>query len=506
MGEGRDTNTEKAQRLNIKAAIAVADTVRTTLGPLGMDKMAVDPQGYFIVSNDGASILRELDVQHPAAQMVIEMSKTQEQECKDGTTSVVVLGGKLLDNALGLLSKGVHPNIICKGYRAASRQCMANLGDLSFTIEDDDDLLTQVAKTAITGKAAEHDIDRVAELCVEAVIRSEGDDSRVKVVSQVGGSLDESHLFDGVILNKEFASTQTLGGKGKILLLNTGLIPPPMHDSMRVQLGSMEAVQQFQMAETRMLVERARAIIELGVTTVFVRDSVHEAVIHTLAQSGIGVVTRVPETDMQAISVLTETPIAHMTEDVDPASLNEATVSENTIGDIRFVSVCVDDAPNVATLVLRGATRQTVDELERAFDDAIGVVAVAYKDKDLLAGGGATYAYLANCGLVNTGTDTRQSLAEREFWDALYAIPITIAENAGHHPLDVRLLLSNDSQTPMTGVDIESGELCDMKDKGVVEPRRVVSQAIQSATEVAIAILRIDDIIGKRGDDAGPSA
>lgn len=498
MGEGRDTNTQKAQQLNIKAAIAVAGTVRSTLGPLGMDKMCVDTQGYFIVSNDGASILRELDVAHPGAQMVVNMSKTQEVECKDGTTSVVVFAGRLLDNALDLLSKGIHPNIICKGFRNASNACLASLDGHAQEIGDDD--LPLIARTAITGKAAEHDIDNVARLCEQAVIRADGDDSKIKVISQVGGSLDESHLFNGVILNKEFASTLALGGEGRIVLLNTGLTPPPMHDSMRVQLGSMEAVQQFQMAETRMLVERARAIIDLGATTVFVRDSVHEAVIHTLAQAGIGVVTRVPETDMQAISKLTNTPIYHMTEDVVEDTLGEAKVSENMIGDIRFVSI-ESESNSVATLVLRGATRQTVDELERAFDDAIGVTAIAYREKKVLPGGGAVYASLARSG--SNQSDTRIGLAEDAFYESLYVIPTTIAENAGHDPLDIELKLKNTDLNPNESVDIETGDIVNMMDLGVVEPLRVVRQAIQSATEVAIAILRIDDIIGKRGEPTG---
>lgn len=498
MGEGRDTNTQKAQQLNIKAAIAVADTVRSTLGPLGMDKMCVDTQGYFVVSNDGATILRELDVAHPGAQMVVNMSKTQEAECKDGTTSVVVLAGKLLENALSLLAKGIHPNIICKGYRNASRTCLEKLPYYVLALDEFE--LSSVAATAVTGKAAEHDIDNVAKLCVEAVTIADGDDSKIKVVSQIGGSLDDSHLFDGVILNKEFASTLALGGEGKVLLLNTGLTPPPMHDSMRVQLGSMEAVQQFQMAETRMLVERARAIVELGVSNVFVRDSVHEAVIHTLATAGIGVVTRVPQTDMEAISKLTGTPVYHMTEDVDADKLCDAIVKENIIGDTRFVSIEGQDA-TVATLVLRGATRQTIDELERAFDDAIGVVAIAYKDRELLPGGGSIYAALAN-ELIDT-SDTRLGLAESSFYESLYSIPTTIAENAGHDPLDA--LLSLKKATVGFSIDIHTGHLIDMANAGIIEPARVVRQAIQSATEVAIAILRIDDIIGKRGESGQDS-
>ena len=506
MGEGRDNNTQKAQQLNIKAAIAVSSTVRSTLGPLGMDKMCVDPQGFFVVSNDGATILRELDVAHPGAQMVVGMSKTQETECKDGTTSVVVLAGKLLENAETLLAKGIHPNVICKGYRHASQRCLNDLEECVITISGKDSaFLGAVAKTAITGKAAEHDINHAVQLCVDSVVRAEGDDSKIKVVSQLGGSLDESHLFDGVILNKEFASTLALGGQGKILLLNTGLTPPPMHDSMRVQLGSMEAVQQFQMAETRMLIERAQAIIDLGVQNVFVREAVHEAVIHTLSQKGIGVITRVPETDLQSISKLTNTPIYHMTEDASLHTLGDATVKENLIGDIRFVSIEVDKVPTVSTLVLRGATRQTVDEYERAFDDAIGVTAIAYRDKKLLAGGGSVYASLAR-NSCDPSVDTRMGLAQNALYDSLYVIPVTIAENAGFDPLDITLALQNSDLKHHEGIDINTGDIIDMAKEGVVEPLRVVRQAIQSATEVAIAILRIDDIIGKRGEEPGQTA
>jgi len=498
MGEGRDTNTQKAQQLNIKAAIAVANTVRSTLGPLGMDKMCVDPRGHFVVSNDGATILRELDVAHPGAQMVVNMSKTQESECKDGTTSVVVLAGKLLENAERLLAKGIHPNAICKGYRAGAKQALDILPDLVL----DDVNLESVASTAVTGKAAEHNMDRVSSLCVKAVTLTEGDESRIKVISQVGGSFDGSYLFDGVILNKEFGSTANPTElKGKILLLNTGLTPPPMHDSMRVQLGSMEAVQQFQMAETRMLVERSRAIVELGVVAVFVRDSAHEAVIHTLAQEGIGLVTRVPTTDLQAIAHLTNSPVYHMTEDALSDGLGEASIIEKEIGDIRYVTIEVDD-PDVVTLVLQGATRQTVDELERAFDDAIGVTALAFRDQLVLAGGGSAYSYISN--EINTSSvlipSGRNRLAVKAFAESLLSVPITIAENAGHNPLDIAIKIE-DELDKHSAPCIETGDIIDMAQTGVIEPYRVVKQSIQSATEVAIAVLRIDDIIGRRGDE-----
>jgi len=460
-----------------------------------MDKMCVDPRGHFVVSNDGATILRELDVAHPGAQMVVNMSKTQEVECRDGTTSVVVIAGKLLENTEGLLVKGIHPNTICNGYRKASQQALRLLDDLKLDEVD----LRAVATTAVTGKAAEQNIEHVAELCVNAIELTKGDESRIKVISQVGGSLDDSHLFDGVILNKEFGSTANPTDlRGGVLLVNTGLTPPPMHDSMRVQLGSMDAVQQFQIAETRMLVERAQSIISLGVVSVFVRDNVHEAVIHTLAQEGIGIVTRVPTTDLQAISHLTGSPIYHMTEDANPDSLGDASVVEKEIGDIRFVTIEVDK-PDVVTLVLRGATRQTVDELERAFDDAIGVSSLAYRDQMVVAGGGSAFSYISHH--INTDIeDGRIRLAVEAYAESLLSIPITIAENAGHNPLDIAIKVEA-CELAHYAPDIESGDMVDMSLEGVIEPYRVVRQAIQSATEVAIAILRIDDIIGRRGDE-----
>ena len=517
MGEGRDTNTQKAQQLNIKAAIAIANTVRSTLGPYGMDKMSVDNQGHFVVTNDGATILRELDVAHPGARMVVDMSKTQEQECKDGTTSVVVLAGKLLENAERLLAKGVHPHVICKGYRQASLTAAQSLNDSRKLKEEysPDEIMLKVAQTAICGKSAElEDATTIAQMVVDAVQLVDGDDSRIKVVSEVGGTFADSKLFDGVVLNKEFASTIKPaydGKKAPIVLLNTGLTPPPMHDSMRVQLGSMAEVQQFQMAEQRMLVERAKALVELGAGYVFCRDGVHEAIIHTLAQQGIGVVSRVPQSDMEAISRLTGQSIYHMTEDIPvdvPCLSLVARVTEHTIGDIRYISVEIDDdnADGVSTLVLRGATRQTVDELERAFDDAIGVTALAYRDNDCLPGAGAPYIHAAKTirgGSKKVGG--RERLAVEAFAESLYCIPVTIAENAGHNALDT-LLLVEEIVLPQWGIDATTGELLNAANAGVIEPKAVVRQVILSATEVANAILRIDDIIGRRGEDTGQTA
>tara|TARA_R110002020_G_scaffold118792_5_gene271376 strand:+ start:6743 stop:8194 length:1452 start_codon:yes stop_codon:yes gene_type:complete len=483
-----------------------------------MDKMSVDNQGHFVVTNDGATILRELDVAHPGARMVVDMSKTQEQECKDGTTSVVVLAGKLLENAERLLAKGVHPHVICKGYRQASLTAVQSLNDSRKLKEEysPDEIMLKVAQTAICGKSAElEDATTIAQMVVDAVTLVDGDDSRIKVVSQVGGTFADSKLFDGVVLNKEFASTikpQWDGKNAPIVLLNTGLTPPPMHDSMRVQLGSMAEVQQFQMAEQRMLVERAKALIQLDAGYVFCRDGVHEAIIHTLAQEGIGVVSRVPQSDMEAISRLTGEPIYHMTEDiplnVDGHTVRYATVTEHTIGDIRYISVEVDDdnADGVSTLVLRGATRQTVDELERAFDDAIGVTALAYRDNDCLPGAGAPYIYAAKT-ILNSSKDVegRERLAIEAFAESLYCIPVTIAENAGHNALDT-LLKVEQINSPRYGIDATTCELIDAVDVGIIEPKAVVRQVVLSATEVANAILRIDDIIGRRGEDTGQPA
>jgi chaperonin GroEL (HSP60 family) len=454
---------------NIRAAKRTVGTVKTTLGPMGMDKMMVDAGGNVIVTNDGATILQELDASHPAAKMVVEAANTQESMCYDGTTSTVVLAGELLGNSELLFNKGLHANVICRGYRQASRWTTEHLETLKVDAKDH---LQNVAKTSITGKALESSIEHVSALCVEAVEKAGGEFDRIRVLCQPG------------------------------VLINTSLSDSKSDDNVQLSLGSAAEYQQYKRQTGRdNWVEKAQQIIGMlpGGGIVFVRDSVNEVVAATLAKQGISLVHRVPESDMTALSKLLNTTIAHTTEDLQEAV--ECDAECKTIGDMKYV--VVKGEGEVTTLILRGATKQTLDETERGFEDALGVVCLAYTTLGVVPGGGSAY--------LNAALHLRQRAAEaggREqmaidaFAEALESIPATIAENAGHDPLDTVLTLRNEHQQGNSdaGPDIENGGACSMIEANVWEPLDLVKQAVQSASEVTISILRIDDIVVKRGE------
>tara|TARA_R100000900_G_scaffold146058_1_gene133994 strand:- start:2528 stop:4024 length:1497 start_codon:yes stop_codon:yes gene_type:complete len=485
---------------NIRAAKRAVNTVKTTLGPMGMDKMMVDGGGNVIVTNDGATILQQLDISHPAARMVVEAANTQENMCYDGTTSTVVLAGELLGNSELLFNKGLHANIICRGYRKASKWATDHLQELRY---DSKDNLLHVASTSITGKALESSMHHVSQLCVDAVENAKGEYERIRVLCQPGASLDDSSCFSGVILHKEFMlPAMPLVPTGKALLLNTGLSDTKSDDNVQLSLGSAAEYQQYKRQTGRdNWVEKAQTVIDLlpegGV--VFVRDTVNEVVAATLTKHNISVVHRIPESDMNGLSKLLNATAAHSTDDLLEAV--ECDVECKTIGDMKYVVVKGDG--EVTTLILRGATKQTLDETERGFEDALGVVCLAYKTGGVVPGGGSSYLNAA-IKLRSRAAEAggREQMAIDAFADALESIPATIAENAGHDPLDTILTLRNEHKTGQidAGPDIENGGACSMKRADVWEPLDLVKQAIQSASEVTISILRIDDIIGKRAE------
>ena len=486
---------------NIRAARRAVNTVKTTLGPMGMDKMMVDGGGNVIVTNDGATILQELDISHPAAKMVVEAANTQENMCYDGTTSTVVLAGELLGNSELLFNKGLHANIICRGYRKASRWATEHIeAELTKSSENH---LVNVARTSITGKALESSVEHVSQLCVDAVKTAGGEFERIRVLCQPGGSLDDSSCFSGVVLHKEFMlPAMPLVPTGKALLINTGLIDIKDNENIQLSLSSASEYQQYKRQSSReQWIDKAEAIVNLlpdgGV--VFCRDTVHEVVAATLAKSGISLVHRIPESDMTALSKLLGATVSHSTDDLIEAVDCDAECKQ--IGDMKYV--VVKGKGEVTTLILRGATKQTLDETERGFEDALGVVCLAYNSGKVVAGGGSSYLNSA-LHLRSRAAEAggREQMAIDAFADALEAIPATIAENAGHDPLDTILTLRNEHKAGNTdsGPDIENGGGCSMLEQDVYEPLELVKQAIQSASEVTISILRIDDIIGKRGE------
>jgi len=504
MSEKTQQSGREAQMSNIKAAMNIAETVRSTLGPAGMDKMLTNGN-HNIVTNDGVTILRELDAAHPGALMMIEASKTQEAVCKDGTTSVVVLAGQMLALSEGLLLRGIHPRVILRSFDRGKHIALNNLDPVEIDVLD-------AAKTAMRGKAAESELDYAATLCFKAAEKAGGDLERIKVITQAGGSLKDSYVQDGLVLNKEFANDvgdiKEVSGEVSVLLINGGL---DGYDVDQIQVENMGQLQALKQQELEMLSELAAMVA--GATgpngVVFVRDSVHEAVAHYLGQNGIPLITRLQQSDMEALSRLFNVPIYHRVVDItDPVDAIDIAVKEERIGDLDFVTV---SGPGEATtLVVRGATRQTLDEYERAFDDAIGVTCLSMKDGNRgFPGGGAAFSAASMAVRTHAAKQANMSARERmcmeAYADALEIIPAAIANNAGMDPLDVVMELRSAEQGIGLYIDDDGvGKICNTLDKGIVEPESLVKQVISSATEVGTSVLRIDDIIAMRGQEDGP--
>lgn len=488
----------KAQIHNIRAAKTVAETVKTTLGPMGMDKMMVDGGGNVIVTNDGATILRELDVSHPGGKMIAEVARTQESLCYDGTTSTVVLSGQLLGNSEMLFEKGLHPNVICRGYHEAAQMAVKYLADEVAQDSNDRDRLVHVAKTAITGKTLETALDAVAELCVSAVEKA-GDAESVKVVSFPGGSLEDSYLYNGVIVNKDFV----LEGENdyqSMLLINTGLETEKAEDNVQVQLDA-KSYQSFKGASKADLVASAKHIVDAmpkgGV--VFVRDGVSDMVCSYLKKNGIMVVRRMPESSLRALSRMSGLDIVQVPEEIEAVAA--VSITRERKNDVWYLFVGSEEENEEATLVLHGATTHTLEEVERGFDDALGVVSLVMKSGQFVVGGGNAYVRMATHLRQHAASvGGRAQMAIESFADALEVIPATIAENAGHDPLDTILAMRHEilQGRVSVGPDVTEGGVRDLLADGVVEPVALVRQAVLSAGEVTNAILRIDDIVARR--------
>ncbi len=488
------TESNTTQRLNIEAVKRIAETVRTTLGPLGMDKMMVDGGGNVIVTNDGATILREVDTAHPAAKMVVEVSKMQESNAYDGTTSTVVLASQLLANSENLFAKGLHPNVINKGYSVARNmaiECLEGMDDAG------GDLLA-IARTAITGKSLEASEDKVAELCVET-IEAVGDAREVKTLAAPGGALSDSYLFRGVVLNKDF-----IGGGDEfnnwasddgveVLLLNGGLTEGKEANNVSVQVTDANSYSQVQSMSRDKLLASAKAVVSSGANVVVCRDGVHDTAIAYLRKQGISLVQRVPESTMRRLSNEVGAPI-HMFPDAT-STTGKVLIKRETYNDVSYLFMHSQEKE--ATLILFGATQSTLDEIQRGFDDALGVVSLIKNGDSMRFGGGSTYLAIAMHLRANaTAIGGRAQMAIEAFADALEVIPATIAENAGYDPLDTILAMRHEVPK-FYGPDVHEGGIVDMQ--GVYEPTSLIRSAISGATEVTSAILRIDDVIGRRG-------
>ena len=495
---GRD-----AQRMNILAGKILAETVRTTLGPKGMDKMLVDSLGDIVVTNDGVTILKEMDIEHPAAKMLVEVAKTQEDEVGDGTTTAVIIAGELLKKAENLLEMEIHPTIIAMGYRQAVEKAQEILDDIAIDASDRDTLM-KVAMTAMTGKGTEKAREPLAELIVDAVKQVEEDGEvekdHIKIEKKEGAAVDDSTLVQGVIIDKErvHPGMPKKVENAKIALLNCPIEVKETEVDAEIRITDPSQMQAFIEQEEQMIRDMVNSIVDTGANVLFCQKGIDDLAQHYLAKAGVLAVRRVKKSDMEKLSKATGANIVTNIEDLSPEDLGEAgVVSEKKISgeEMIFVEECKE--PKAVTILVRGSTEHVVSEVERAIEDAIGVVAATVEDGKVVAGGGAPEIEIAK--RLKDYADSisgREQLAVSAFAEALEIVPKTLAENAGLDSIDVLVdLRAAHEESAYMGIDVFDGNIVDMKDAGVIEPHRVKKQAIQSAAEAAEMILRIDDVI-----------
>jgi len=502
-------NTERvmgrdAQRNNILAARVLAETVKTTLGPKGMDKMLVDNAGNITVTNDGVTILSEMEIEHPAAKMLVEIAKTQESEVGDGTTTAVMLAGKLLENAEKLLDQKIHPTTITRGYRLAAEKAQLILHELAAEVSSEEELV-KIAQTAMTGKGAEHAKDKLSELIVKA-IKTIVDNGKVnlddiKIEKRKGRSIEDSELIEGIVLDKERVS-QEMPSKimnAKIALLDCALEIKTPERETRISISSPEQLQSFLNQEEELLLSMVTKIISAGANVVICQKGIDDVAQFYLAKKGIYAVRRVARTDMQKLAKATGGKIISNLKELTATELGYAlNVEEYKESDdgMTYITGCKN--PKAITLLIRGGTDHVIDEVERAIRDGLGDLSAIIKDPKVVAGGGAIEMELSKRLKEFAKTiKGREQFAVEQFALAMEFIPTTLAENAGMDPLDVltELKVTHESGNKNHGLNLFSGKIEDTMSRGIIEPLRVKTQAISSASEVAIPILRIDDVI-----------
>jgi thermosome len=498
---------QEAQNNNFAAASAVAGAVRSTLGPKGMDKMLIDGMGDITITNDGVTILKEMDIEHPAAKMMVEIAKTQDAEVGDGTTSAVVIAGELLKNAEGLLSQKVHPTVIAEGYQMAAAKALVLLDGFAITVKPTDTaMLKKIAETALTGKNAEVSKDHLCDLLIKAVTfvtDSEGkvDISHINVEKKVGGSVDDSALIEGMAINKERANPNMPKSvkDAKILLLNAALEFKKTEVNATIKISTPGQAQAFLEGEEEMVHTMVDKIIKSKANVLFCQKGIDDVAQHYLAKAGILAVRRVKKSDIDNLARATGANLVTSIDEISAKDLGSAgLVEERKISNDEMIYVSKCKNPKAVSIIVRGGTEHVVDELERAIHDALMVVGVVVEAKKIVAGGGAPETELSlQLRKYASQEGGRVQLAIEAFASALEIIPRTLAENSGLDPIDmlVAIRAAHEAGKKTYGLDVYTGKPVDMLKAGVVEPLRVKTQAISSAAEAAVMILRIDDII-----------
>lgn len=514
---GRD-----AQSANINAAKAVAAAVRTALGPKGMDKMLVGSLGDVVMTNDGVTILKEMEIESPAAKMMVEVAKTVDAEAGDGTTASVVLACELLKNAEELLEQGLHPVVIAGGYRLAADQAMKVLDAIAIDIavgdkDEEEEELKSVVETAITGKFARASRDALVKIAIKAVKAvveedSEGkqvvDVDNISIEKKVGGRIDDTELVQGMVLDKEIVhpGMPRQIENAKIALINSSLEIKKTETSAEVKIKTSEQLKSFLAEEEQMMLQIAEQIKEIGANVVICQKGIDDVVQHHLAREGITAIRRAKKSDMEKLEKATGGKIVSAVDEITESDLGHAgLVEERKIaGDkMFFIEQCKN--PHAVSIVIRGGTEQVVDELERSLHDMLRVTGSIIEDGKAVAGGGAVESELAlKIRGYSASVSGREQLAVEKFADAMEIIPRTLAENSGLDPIDklVALRAAHESGEKNAGLNIYTGEIVDMRANNVIEPLRTKRQSVASAVEAAIMILRIDDVIASKKETA----
>ena len=512
---------KNAQKINIYVAYAVAEAVKTTLGPKGMDKMLVSELGDIVITNDGATILEEMNVDHPAAKIMVEIAKTQDKEVGDGTTTSVVLAGHLLKNAGDLLDKGIHPSTIIKGFHLSANKASKLLDEKSqkVTMENKEKLkeiagISMGSKSVGLGDAK----DMLAELVTEAVItiteKNDGhyviDNDLIKIEKKAGGSVQDTKLIKGVLIDKEMVHTGMSKKLKdvKIALINSALEINKTETDAKIQITSPDQMQQFLQQEENSMKEMVDKIVSAGATMVFCQKGIDDVVQHFLAKNNVSAVRRVKKSDMDKLARATGARVATSLSDLSGNDLGKCgVIEERKISGESMIFVEECEHAKSVTIFVRASTEHVVNEGERAIVDAIGAVSSAIEDGSYVTGGGSIEIELAQ-GLREYATQIggREQLAIQAFAESLEIIPKTLAESCGMDAIDAIVTLRTKSKgdDKHYGINVYNAEIDDMELSKVIEPTRVKKQAISSATEAATMLLRIDDMISSKGKAGGP--
>ncbi len=507
-----------AQQNNIAAAKLVAELVRSSLGPRGLDKMLVDSLGDVTITNDGATILKEIDAQHPAAKMMVEISKTVDNEVGDGTTSSVVFGGALLAKAEELLKKDVHSSVTVEGYQAAAEKTLEIYSEMAKKIKPDDrDSLLKIAVTSMQSKLISEDSDILSKVVVDAILKvatKKGetysvDLENIKVEKKSGGSIQDTQIIKGIVLDKEIVHSgmPTKIENSKIALLNSALEIEKTEMSSEIRITDPTQMQMFLEEENRMLKTMVDKLHDIGTNVLICQKGIDDIAQHYLAKHGIMAVRRIKESDMIKLGKATGGRVISNLDDLSEKDLGSADlVHQKKVESDKWVFIEGCKHPQSVTLLIRGGSQRVIDEVDRSIHDALMVVKDVIEKPEIVAGGGAPESYAAS-QLKDWADsfDGREQLAIKKYAEALETIPLTIAENAGMDPIDTMAnLRSKQNQgRKWTGIDARNTKIADMLSIDVVEPIAVKEQIIKSATEAACMILRIDDVIAVSGGSGG---